>query len=59
MKLLRHKITGNEGMYPAHFAEFDYFEEVVSLEEPHVPRTVKAPEKERKTKKDEGVTKSE
>lgn len=34
MKLLRHKLTGIAGFYPAHFADFDYFEEVVDLEEP-------------------------
>ncbi len=26
MILLRHKLTGIQGMYPEHFAEYDYFE---------------------------------
>ena len=34
MILLRHKLTGKTGLYPEHFAGYDYFEVVDDLYEP-------------------------
>lgn len=34
MKYFRHKITGLVGLYPAHFADFDYMIEVTSNDVP-------------------------
>lgn len=49
MIMLRHKITGITGFYPEHFAEYDYFEEVIDLHDSCLDCVVELDEEEPET----------